>query len=146
MIEASPLATFPVVLKQHQNQPPELQPRLIFRALRRRDTKVLLGLIQRITDVQLNTSEQQGVVLLDEIEAFLRQRLAGWERQTDAAGRPVPFDVDRFDEVVDDADMMELILRLHGESTATAGERKKSASQSPSSSELSAPAAAPAGV
>jgi len=147
MIESNPQATFPLVLSQHKGLPESQQPRLHFRVLRRCDTKTVLALAKRIKEIQTHPdAAEEGIALFDEIEGFLRSRLAGWDGQRDERDDLIPFDPARFDEVVDEADMVELLFRLHQESTLTAGDRKKSASQSPSSSASSASTAMAVGV
>ena len=148
MIEPDPNATFPIVLTQHKPLPPDRQPRLYFRPLRRQQSKQAISLMQRAEAMSRRTTAEQGLQLMLDIEAFILGNLAGWDNQVDEQGQPLPYCRDTaagdLDRILEDADLMELVSAIPGASQLAAIDRKKSASQSLSSSERAASTALPA--
>jgi hypothetical protein len=137
MIEPDPDATFTVVLQRHADKPRETQPRFVFRMLRRRQSKALMALLVKLQGLKAGVSTaEEGIALVDALEAFIARLLVGWENQTDDEGNLVPFTPGGagLDLVIDDADLVEIALQIPRQSMLTASDRKKSGSQSRSSS------------
>lgn len=145
MPEANPDATFAIVLSQHQNVSTPDQPRLIFRALTVRDRKNLLAACasaDRAADGADTNDAEAYQRYLDAYFDAIKANLVGWENQTDEQGKPLAFDPADLDRVIADADVFELKFRLIQDSVLSAGEKKRCASQSPSSTDSAASGAA----
>ena len=124
MIEPNAQATIQISLLHDLERDENERPSIEFRVLRRRDTRALAKLTERIDRLATYTDDAIINRLVDECEEFLKVRLIGWNNQTDETGAPMPFDPDDFDRVV-----TEFMKRLRGENLSTAEERKKSASR-----------------
>lgn len=139
VVQMDPGASFKVVLTQHQSVPEPQRPALWFRAMTRRDVRLLVEIWTKFNQL----SEQSPMTAFDaimlEIEQFLTARLRGWENQVDEGGNPLAFNVEDFDRIVSDVDLVELLGTIRRLSDASARDRKKSALPSPSPAAASVP-------
>tara|TARA_Y100000310_G_scaffold302772_1_gene340502 strand:- start:1872 stop:2411 length:540 start_codon:yes stop_codon:yes gene_type:complete len=144
MIEPSKTAAVTLSLLEDLNESdPAKRKSLNFRILTRRDSRELGKLTDRVGQLAEETDEQLIDALITDVESFLAARLLGWENQTDEQGKPLAFDVEDFDRVVTETDLIEIITRLRRENIADAENRKKSAWRLPSSTEPTASNADP---
>ncbi len=126
------------------NDPKSDAPSLTFRILKRRHSRAIAQLAGRIGELSNKTTASELDALMDDIIGFLKDQVVGWDNQTDEQGKPLPFDPADLDRILSDTDLLELVQRLPMENMATAEERKKSVSQSRSSTARTASNAPPA--
>ena len=126
-----PKKTFRYVLKQYQSLPKAEQPAFYFYNMSCRD-------FQRYEDCLTGVDEGEAVDFLQAAHAALTIPLAGWERMTTPRGEPVEYDPARLLEIVDLADLRELIESVPMEAAIKAADKKKLLSASRSGTAKSA--------
>jgi len=110
IIPLDPAETFPVTLDRHDHLPKATRPTWRFRFSTRREARELRDIWATLDEIKLLPEPEQDAavdVALDRIEAYLRDKLAGWSHQP--AG---PFDPGRFDETCLETDLPVFLAKL----------------------------------
>ena len=109
-IPLDPAETFPVTLDRHEHIPEADRPTWRFRFLTRRQSRELRRIwdaFDAVKELPPKARDAGTDDVLDTLEAFLLDKLAGWQNQP--AG---PFDPARFDETVLETDLMTIMVKV----------------------------------
>ena len=129
-----PVATDPsqkhdVVLNSDLQCPEDQQATFVFRYMTRRDARNVREVYDGMDKMV------DGDAAMDAVCGCIRQHLVGWHNITDRDGETIAFDADRLDDILTDAEMMELFIKMRLGSQLGVADLKKSESPSQPASE-----------
>ena len=127
--------TFDRVLESDKDKPEDKRPTFTFRFLSNREWKQVAKLADNIQDLQDKDLEP----LLTEVENGLRVGLVGWRNMVNPqTGKPIPYNPENLDMIINPAEMWELVFKVRNHVSLDVSDKKKSVSQSQSSTGKSA--------
>ena len=106
-----PNETFELILESDKDKPREIQPRFIYRHLTCRQHRYIAKFRERLEELKKDASTAIDN-MMDEIKKTATINLAGWVNMNDADGKPIPFDIEKFEDIVGLAEANELIFKL----------------------------------
>jgi len=131
-----PAARFKIVLASDAEKKPP--PTFVFRFASNREFKALAAVCDQVEELQ----SQGAAALLGKMEETLKLFMVGWENMVGSEGGEIPYEPDELDALLNPAELSELLFGVMEHVQVEAEERKKSPSQSRSSTGKSAKTAA----
>lgn len=112
-IAIDPDQTVDYVLKHDAKKPPESRPVFVCRALSRRESRRVIGMVEAAH------AERDDAASYQKLIDALRVGVVGWR------GMPIPFDLDRIDEICTDGELWELAWGYPLGANLTSDDRSK---------------------
>jgi hypothetical protein len=106
-----PNETFEIILESDKDKPRETQPRFIYRHLTCRQWRIIAGFRDRLEELKKDTSATLDKAM-GELIKTATTNLVRWVNMIDLQGNPVPFDIEKFEDIVGLAEANELIFKL----------------------------------
>ena len=108
-----PNETFEIILDSDKNKPREDQPRFIYRHLNCSQWRVVANFRNSLEKLKNDKSAEN---ILDRMMTKLKEtattNLIGWVNMKDLRGEYIPFDIEKFEDIVGLAEANELIVKL----------------------------------
>lgn len=110
-----PNETFEIVLDSDKNKPQESQPRFIYRHLTCRQWRQFVKFGDKLKELK-NEAGEAGEAILDKMMDRIKEKattnLVGWVNMIDLQGQPIPFALDKFEDIIGLDEANELIAKL----------------------------------
>lgn len=108
-----PNETFEIILKSDKDKPREIQPRFIYRHLTCRQWKKVAKFKDNLDEIAKDKSAKDVLDrMLNEIKETATTNLIGWVNMKDLQGNSIPFDIEKFEDIIGLEEANELIAKL----------------------------------
>ena len=132
-IALEPDSKYDYVLSSDASKPKDKQPTFVFKYLSARKWKELAACSDSFE------KDDSGEKAMDAVFEAIKKSLIGWRNMIGPDGKEIGFDIDKLEDIVTPAEAMEL-MQAAVTQTPSIEDKKKSDSQSPSSTASSAKA------